>query len=67
CYFINGSNLVNGKIEIKDSTKKVNIREYEKLKKTLGQASVLVYIQKLFSDRASNRQDFNEIVLDRLS
>jgi len=25
------------------------------------------HIQKLFSDRASNRQDFNEIVLDRLS
>ena len=44
CYFINGSNLVNGKIEIKESTKKVNIREYEKLKKTLGQASVLVSI-----------------------
>ena len=43
-YFINGSNLVNGKIEIKDSTKKVNIREYEKFKKSLGEATVLVSI-----------------------
>ncbi|MDD7609762.1 MAG: restriction endonuclease subunit S, partial [Spirochaetales bacterium] len=34
-YFINGNNLLNGKIEIKQSTKRVSETEYKKYKKNL--------------------------------
>ena len=43
-YFINGNNLVNGKILIKDDTKKISSIEYDKIKKELGEKTVLVAI-----------------------
>ena len=43
-YFINGNNLNNGKIEIKNDTKKVNKNEYEKYKKELNNNTLLLSI-----------------------
>ena len=43
-YFINGNNLINGKIEIKYNTKRVSVIEYEKYKKDMNTNSVLVSI-----------------------
>ncbi|MEE3350285.1 MAG: restriction endonuclease subunit S [Candidatus Gastranaerophilaceae bacterium] len=43
-YFINGNNLNNGIIEIKDNTKTVSENEYLKYKKDLSERTVLVSI-----------------------
>lgn len=43
-FFINGNNLNDGKIEIKENTKRVNILEYEKYKKPLNENTILVSI-----------------------
>ncbi|QOR61204.1 restriction endonuclease subunit S [Sulfurovum sp. ST-21] len=43
-YFINGANLLDNKIFIKDNTKKINKSEYEKYKKDLNDKTVLVSI-----------------------
>ena len=43
-YFINGNNLTDGKIEIKDNTKRVNKEEYEKYKKPLNENTIFVSI-----------------------
>ena len=43
-YFINGNNLNNGIIEIKDNTKTVSENEYLKYKKNLNERTVLVSI-----------------------
>lgn len=43
-YFINGNNLVDGKIFVTNATKKVNENEWEKYKKPLDDSSVLVSI-----------------------
>ena len=43
-YFVNGNNLINGKIEIKPDTKKVDESEYLKYKKVLSQNTVFVSI-----------------------
>ena len=43
-YFINGNNLDNGKIIVKDITKKVSFEEYKKYKKELNDRTVLVSI-----------------------
>ncbi len=43
-YFINGNNLTDGKIEIKENTKRVNVEEYEKYKKPLNDRTILVSI-----------------------
>ena len=43
-FFINGNNLVNGKIEIKDSTKRVSKDEANKYKKNLTERTILVSI-----------------------
>jgi type I restriction enzyme S subunit len=43
-YFINGNNLGNGKITIKENTKKVSKEEFEKYKKLLNDKTVLVSI-----------------------
>ena len=42
--FINGNNLVNGKIVIKPETKKVSYEEYQKYKKDLNNRTILVSI-----------------------
>jgi type I restriction enzyme S subunit len=43
-FFINGNNLSDGVIEIKENTKRVSITEYEKRKKELTDRTVLVSI-----------------------
>tara|TARA_R110000737_G_scaffold352273_1_gene397582 strand:+ start:15598 stop:16848 length:1251 start_codon:yes stop_codon:yes gene_type:complete len=43
-YFVNGNNLVNGKIIFKDNTKRVSVDEYTKYKKNLTDRTVLVSI-----------------------
>jgi type I restriction enzyme, S subunit len=43
-YFINGSNLSNGKIVIHDRTKKTTVEEYQKYKKDLNDRTILVSI-----------------------
>lgn len=43
-YFVNGNNLVNGIIEFKGSTKRVDVEEYNKHKKYLTSNTVLVSI-----------------------
>lgn len=43
-YFINGNNLVSGRIELKSSTKRVSVDEYQKHGKTLTDNTVLVSI-----------------------
>lgn len=43
-YFINGNNLRNGKIIIKQDTKRVDFEEYEKYKKDLNNRTLLVSI-----------------------
>ena len=43
-YFINGNNLVNGKIVIKEDTKKINEIEYEKNKRDLNDRTLLISI-----------------------
>jgi type I restriction enzyme S subunit len=43
-YFINGSNLIDGRIEINDRTKRVSAYEYEKHKKNLNSKTILVSI-----------------------
>ena len=43
-YFVNGNNLVNGKIIIKSDTKKVNETEYIKYKKNINENTVLLSI-----------------------
>jgi type I restriction enzyme S subunit len=43
-YFINGNNLADGKIEIKENTKSISAEEYHKHKKKLTARTVLVSI-----------------------
>jgi type I restriction enzyme, S subunit len=43
-YFINGNNLSNGKIEIKENTKRVSKEEFDKYKKPLNHNTILVSI-----------------------
>ena len=43
-YFINGNNLNEGKIQIKQDTKRCSIEEYEKYKKNLNSRTILVSI-----------------------
>jgi type I restriction enzyme S subunit len=51
-YFINGNNLSDGKIEIKENTKRVTIKEYEKYKKPLSENTVLVSINGTLGNTA---------------
>ncbi len=43
-YFINGSNLVNGRIEVNSNTKKVSEEEFKKHKKNLSENTILLGI-----------------------
>lgn len=43
-YFINGNNLSNGKIEIKESTQRISYKEYLKYKKPLNNRTILISI-----------------------
>lgn len=42
--FINGNNLVNGRVKINSNTKRVSLSEYEKYKKPLSDRTILVSI-----------------------
>src|SRR3989339_91575 len=44
CFFVNGNNLDNGKITIKENTKRVSEEECEKYKKKLNDRTILVSI-----------------------
>ena len=43
-HFINGNNLINGKIEIKETTKHVSFEEFQKYKKPMNSNTILVSI-----------------------
>jgi type I restriction enzyme S subunit len=43
-YFVNGNNLINGKIEFKGNTKTVSFAEYTKYKKEMNTNTILVSI-----------------------
>jgi type I restriction enzyme S subunit len=43
-YFINGNNLINGNIVIKEDTKRISHIEYDKIKKELNDRTILVAI-----------------------
>lgn len=51
-FFINGNNLSDGKIEIKDNTKRVSKSEFEKYKKPLNENTVLVSINGTLGNTA---------------
>jgi type I restriction enzyme S subunit len=51
-YFINGNNLSDGKIEIKENTKRVSINEYEKYKKPLNESTIFVSINGTLGNTA---------------
>ena len=51
-YFINGNNLSNGKIEIKDNTKRVSLAEFEKYKKPLNERTIFVSINGTIGNTA---------------
>lgn len=51
-FFINGNNLSDGKIIFKDSTKRVDIKEFEKYKKNLNESSILVSINGTLGNTA---------------
>jgi len=44
CFFINGNNLVDGKIVIKENTQRVSYAEYSKYKKELNDRTILLGI-----------------------
>ncbi len=44
CYFINGNNLYQGKILIKENTRRCSRKEYEKYKKELNDRTILISI-----------------------
>ena len=53
--FINGNNLVNGQIQIKDSTKRVGLEQFIKHKKPLSNRTILVSINGTLGNVATYR------------
>ena len=51
-YFINGNNLSDKKIKIKENTKRVTIKEYEKYKKPLNENTIFVSINGTLENTA---------------
>tara|TARA_X000000950_G_C13914906_1_gene660492 strand:- start:3314 stop:4531 length:1218 start_codon:yes stop_codon:yes gene_type:complete len=43
-YFINGNNLRQGRVEIKEDTKKIDFQQYQKIKKDLNNQTIFVAI-----------------------
>ena len=62
-FFINGNNLVDGIIEIKQNTKRVSIEEYVKHKKELNEHTVLVSINGTIGNVAF--YNFEKVVLGK--
>ena len=51
-FFINGNNLTDGKIEIKENTKRVALKEFEKYKKPLNDQTIFVSINGTLGNTA---------------
>ena len=51
-YFINGNNLSDGKVEIKENTKRIAIAEYEKYKKPLNENTIFISINGTLGNTA---------------
>lgn len=64
-YFINGNNLVNGKIIFADETKMVDKKEYEKYKKKLNENTILISLNGTIGNLAF--YNFEKIVLGKSS
>jgi type I restriction enzyme, S subunit len=56
-FFINGNNLIDGKIVIKNDTKRVDASEYRKHKKELGEKTVFVSINGTIGNVAFFRDE----------
>jgi type I restriction enzyme S subunit len=56
-FFINGNNIVNGKIEIKQDTKKIDQIEFDKYKKDLNERTVLLSINGTIGNLAKYRNE----------
>lgn len=56
-FFVNGNNLIQGKIRIKKGTKKVNREEAEKHKKPLSESSILLSINGTIGNLALYRNE----------
>lgn len=56
-FFVNGNNLVNGSIVIKDATKRVDKSEYEKHKRDLGENTLLLSINGTIGNLAFFRHE----------
>lgn len=56
-FFINGNNLSNGKIEIKENTKRVSKVEFEKYKKLLNDKTIFVSINGTLGNTAFYNQE----------
>ena len=51
-YFINGNNLVSGKILVDEETKKISSKEFRKYKQVLGRETILLSINGTIGNRA---------------
>lgn len=56
-YFINGNNIEDGKIVIKDDTKKIGKGEFEKYKKDLGENTILLSINGTIGSLAKYKNE----------
>ena len=63
-YFVNGNNLCNGKIIIKDDTKRVSQIEYNKYKKNLNQNTILFSINGTLGNIAFYNKENNLVKFD---
>lgn len=56
-YFINGNNLINGNIVLKEDTKRVSFDEFEKYKKLLNNRTILVSINGTIGNVAKYKEE----------
>ncbi|HQU86392.1 MAG TPA: restriction endonuclease subunit S [Pyrinomonadaceae bacterium] len=56
-YFINGNNLTDGKIELKENTKRVSKSEFDKYKKNLTERTILISINGTIGNTAFYRNE----------
>ena len=62
-FFVNGNNLVDGKIQIKSDTKRVSYEEFQKHKKELNQRTLLISINGTIGNVAE--YGFEKIILGK--
>ncbi|MBR9918265.1 hypothetical protein GYB29_11440 [bacterium] len=62
-YFVNGNNLKDGQITINESTKRVNVSEYQKHKKDLTESTILMSINGTIGNLAFYKGE--EVVLGK--